>query len=86
VITGGVIYSVTRNKVFGLAEVSGHDIQTEIYQDFYGMKSDIVVPEKMTSMNDFDQTAKKMKGHTATGLTQVRLLFLPLLPPHVPYY
>ena len=70
-ITNGIIYSVTRNKVFGLAEIASHGIKSEIYQDFYGMQSEKVHEEKMTSMTYFDETAKKLQGHKATGLTQV---------------
>ena len=73
-ITNGIMYSVTRNKVFGLAEISTHGIKNEIYQDFYGMNSNELQQEKMTNMKYFDETAQKLKGHTATGLTQVMIL------------
>ena len=73
-ITNGIMYSVTRNKVFGLAEISTHGIKNEIYQDFYGMNSNELKQEKMTNMKYFDETAQKLKGHTATGLTQVMIL------------
>jgi hypothetical protein len=75
IITNGIIYSVTRSKVFGLAEIAPHGIKCEIYQDFYDMKSDDAQKEKMSDMNYFDQTSQKLKGHTATGLTQVQLIF-----------
>ena len=65
------MYSVTRNKVFGLAEIATHRIKKEIYQDFYDMKSENSQEEKMTKMTYFDGTSNKLKGHTATGLTQV---------------
>lgn len=70
-ITNGIMYSVTRNKVFGLAEIASHRIKNEIYQDFYNMKSENTQQENMTKMTFFDDTSKKLKGHTATGLTQV---------------
>jgi hypothetical protein len=70
-ITNGIIYSVSRNKVFGLAETASHGIQSEIYQDFYGMKEDSNDNDNITSTNYFDETSKKLKGHSATGLTQV---------------
>ena len=70
-ITNGIMYSVTRKKVFGLAEISTHRIKNEIYQDFYEMKSENNQEEKLTNMKYFDDTSKKLKGHTATGLTQV---------------
>lgn len=70
-ITNGIMYSVTRNKVFGLAEMTPHRIKNEIYQDFYNMKSENTQEEKMTKMTYFDDTSKKLKGHRATGLTQV---------------
>ena len=70
-ITNGIIYSVSRNKVFGLAETASHGIQSEIYQDFYGMQEDKNENDNITSTNYFDETSKKLKGHSATGLTQV---------------
>ena len=70
-ITNGITYSVTRNKVFGLAEMTPHRIKNETYQDFYNMQSENTQKEKMTKMTYFDDTSKKLKGHTATGLTQV---------------
>lgn len=70
-ITNGIIYSVSRNKVFGLAETASHGIQSEIYQDFYGMKEDNNDNDNITSTNYFDETSKKLKGYSATGLTQV---------------
>ena len=73
-ITNGIMYSVTRNKVFGLAEISTHGIKNEIYQDFYGMNSNELKQEKMTNMNYYDETSQKLKGHAATGLTQVIIL------------
>ena len=70
-ITNGIIYSVSRNKVFGLAETASHGIQSEIYQDFYGMQDDKIESDNISSTNYFDETSKKLKGHLATGLTQV---------------
>lgn len=70
-ITNGIIYSVSRNKVFGLAETASHGIQSEIYQDFYGMQEDKNENDNIISTNYFDETSKKLKGHSATGLTQV---------------
>lgn len=70
-ITNGIICSVSRNKVFGLAETASHRIQYETYQDFYGMKEDNNDNDNITSTNYFDETSKKLKGYSATGLTQV---------------
>ena len=70
-ITNGIMYSVTRKKVFGLAEIATHRIKNEIYQDFYEMKSDNSQQESLNNMTYFDNTSKKLKSHTATGLTQV---------------
>jgi hypothetical protein len=73
-ITNGIMYSVSRNRVFGLAEIPSHGIKVEIYSDFYGMSSESPQNENLSSMNYFEKTAEKLKGHSATGLTQVCLL------------
>ena len=57
--------------MFGLAETASHGIQSEIYQDFYGMPHDKTESDNISSTNYFDETSKKLKGHSATGLTQV---------------
>ena len=71
IITNGIIYSVSQQKVYGLAELPSHGIIKEIYHDFYGMSCNEVVGEDMSRMTYFDETSKKLSGHTATGLTQV---------------
>lgn len=71
-ITSGIVYSVTHQKVFGLCEIAPHGIKTEIYQDFYDMKSDGSTKcDNPQAMSYFTDTAKKLVGHSATGLTQV---------------
>ena len=75
-ITNGIMYSISRNRVFGLAEVAAHGIKAEIYTDFYGMKSDSPQEENLSNMKYFENTAEKLKGHSATGLTQVLLQLL----------
>ena len=35
IITNGIVYSVSQQKVYGLAELACHGIQNQIYQDFY---------------------------------------------------
>ena len=72
-ITNGIMYSVSRNRVFGLAEIPSHGIKVEIYSDFYGM-GESPKNENLSNMNYFENTAEKLKGHSATGLTQVSLL------------
>ena len=73
-ITNGIVYSVSQQKVYGLAELPPHGINTEIYNDFYGMSSDMPNSEDLSRMTYFDETSKKLTGHSATGLTQVRHL------------
>ena len=65
--------------MFGLAEIAPHGIKNEIYQDFYDMKSDDAKKENMSNMNYFNQTSQKLKGHTATGLTQVQLISIKII-------
>jgi hypothetical protein len=72
IITNGIVYSVTHSKVFGLSEVAPHGIKSEIYHDFYGMESDGDNNENPTNMSYFTETSKKLEGHTAKGLTQVK--------------
>ena len=57
--------------MFGLAEIPSHGIKVEIYSDFYGMSCESPKNENLSNMNYFDDTAEKLKGHSATGLTQV---------------
>lgn len=71
IITNGIMYSVSKQKVYGLAELPNHGINNEIYHDFYGMNCNQVVAEDMSRMTYFDETSQKLSGHTATGLTQV---------------
>ena len=73
-ITNGIMYSVSRNRVFDLAEIPSHGIKVEIHNDFYGMSCESSKNENLNNMNYFDDTAEKLKGHSATGLTQVSLL------------
>ena len=70
-ITNGIVYSVSQQKVYGLAELPSHGIINEIYSDFYGMNSDKPQSEDLSRMTYFDETSKKLSGHSATGLTQV---------------
>lgn len=71
IITNGIVYSVTQQKVFGLAELPRHAIKNEIYQNFYGMDSETPHKDNITDFSYFNKTANKLTGHTATGLTQV---------------
>lgn len=71
-ITNGIVYSVSQQKVYGLAELPSHGINKEIYHDFYEMSSDKPKSEDLSRMTYFDETSKKLTGHSATGLTQVR--------------
>lgn len=71
IITNGIVYSVTQQKVFGLAELPRHAIKNEIYQNFYGMDSDTPHKDNISDFSYFNETATKLSGHTATGLTQV---------------
>ena len=59
--------------MYGLAELPSHGIIIETYYDFYGINCNEVVGEDMSRMTYFDETSKKLSGHTATGLTQVFL-------------
>ena len=68
IITNGIVYSVSQQKVFGLAELGSHEIKKKIYQNFYGMDPD---NQKEDDFGDFTKTAEKLSGNTATGLTQV---------------
>ena len=70
-ITNGIVYSVSQQKVYGLAELPSHGIINEIYSDFYGMNSDKPQSEDLSRMTYFDESSKKLNGHSATGLTQV---------------
>lgn len=71
IITNGIVYSVSQQKVYGLAELPTHGINIEIYSDFYGMNSEKPQSEDLSRMTYFDETSKKLSGHSATGLTQV---------------
>lgn len=71
IITNGIVYSVSQQKVYGLAELPAHGINREIYHDFYGMNSDKTNEEDLSKMSYFDDTLKKLSGYSATGLTQV---------------
>ena len=71
IITNGIVYSVSQQKVYGLAELPSHGIINEIYSDFYGMNSDKPQSEDLSRMTYFDESSKKLIGHSATGLTQV---------------
>ena len=71
IITNGIVYSVSQQKVYGLAELPSHGIINEIYNDFYGMNSDKPQSEDLSRMTYFDESSKKLIGHSATGLTQV---------------
>ena len=42
IITNGIVYSVSQQKVYGLSELPCHTIKNQIYQDFYQMDSDEV--------------------------------------------
>ena len=70
-ITNGIVYSVSQKKVYGLAELAGHNIKSEIYHDFYKMDSESGAKEDLSNMSYFNDTADKISGHQATGLTQV---------------
>lgn len=64
IITNGIVYSVTQQKVFGLAELQCHDIKREIYQKI----------DNVSEHSYFKDTDDKLSGHTATGLTQVKII------------
>ena len=70
-ITNGIVYSVSQQKVFGLSDTKPHGMKSEIYQDFYDMKPDDNKENNPNKMSYFTDTANKLPGHTATGLTQV---------------
>jgi hypothetical protein len=72
IITNGIVYSVSQQKVYGLSELSGHNIKTEIYHDFYKMDSNGQTKEDLSKVSYFNDTAEKMEGYKATGLTQVK--------------
>ena len=63
---------VSRQKVYGFAEVPAHAIKREILHDFYGMNCGKTCDEDITKMSYFDD--KKLSGYSATGLTQVYYL------------
>jgi hypothetical protein len=71
IITSGIVYSVSQQKVYGLSELAGHSIKTEIYHDFYKMDSQGDTNEDLSKMSYFNDIAEKLEGHKATGLTQV---------------
>lgn len=75
-ITNGIVYSVSQQKVYGLAELDSHNIKKEIYHDFYNMDSSSEVKEDLSKMTYFSETADKLIGHVATGLTQVLISVL----------
>lgn len=72
IITNGIVYSVSQQKVYGLAELPSQGINREIYHDFYGMDCEKTKAEDLSKMSYFDETLTKLSGHSATGLTQVR--------------
>ena len=71
IITNGIVYSVSQQKVFGLAELPRHAIKSEIYQNFYEMDSDTPKDDNISEFSYFNETANKLSGHSSTGLTQV---------------
>ena len=66
--------SLTHSNVFGLSEIAPHDVKSEIFHDFYGMECDGGNKDTPASMSYFTETSKKLDGHTATGLTQVKII------------
>jgi hypothetical protein len=70
-ITNGIVYNVSQQKKIGLSDTKPHEIESEIYQDFYGMKTDSNKEDNLNRVSYFTDTANKLPGHTATGLTQV---------------
>ena len=74
IITNGIVYSVSQQKVYGLAELPCHVIKNQIYQDFYHMNSDDNKMDDISENKYFDSTAEKLNGYSATGLTQVNEL------------
>lgn len=71
IITNGIVYSASQQKVYGLAEIPSHGINREIYHAFYGMDCEKVKSEDLSKMTYFDETLSKLSGYSATGLTQV---------------
>lgn len=71
IITNGIVYSVSQQKVYGLADLTCHAVKNQIYQDFYKMNPDEVKMEDISGTKSYDSTAAKLNGHSATGLTQV---------------
>ena len=86
IITNGIVYSVSQQKVFGLAELPRHAIKNEIYQNFYGMDSDTPRKDNISEFSYFNETANKMSGHTATGLTQVIPYIHKMIPSFINNY
>jgi hypothetical protein len=74
IITNGIVYSVSQQKVFGLAELPRHSIKNEIYQNFYGMNTETPGTDNVSEYSYFNETSNKLAGHTATGLTQVNCI------------
>ena len=72
-ITNGIVYSVSQQKVYGLAELDIHSVKKEIYHDFYKMDSTGEVKDDLSTMAYFSDAADKLTGHVATGLTQVQI-------------
>ena len=73
-ITNGIVYSVSQQKVYGLAELDVHNIKKEIYHDFFKMETTGEVKDDLSTMAYFSETADKLTGHVATGLTQVQII------------
>lgn len=71
IITNGIIYSVSQQKIYGLSELPSHAIKSQIYQEFYEMSSEESKIDNINETQYFDATASKLAGHAATGLTQV---------------
>ena len=71
IVTNGIVYSVSQQKIFGLAEMPCHAVKNEIYQNFYGMDPDKLDDDEFSSSSFFSKTSAKLVGHTVTGLTQV---------------
>ena len=74
IITNGIVYSVSQQKVYGLAELACHGIKNQIYQDFYKMDSIDSEMEEISGNKYLETTTAKLSGHSATGLTQVNKL------------
>lgn len=82
IITNGIVYSVSQQKVFGLAELPRHAIKNEIYQNFYGMDTETPGKDNVSDYSYFNDTSNKLIGHTATGLTQVNYTIYLVKPRH----